>query len=106
MHFTCLNHLLVMMFGQLSNRDYRIFEDFAFYMMKEVCEKRISDILNILGKKYVFDSTTISICFTTFSLAEFRRKKSGVKVHVFYNVEAQIPKDPPYRLVLYYLSQD
>ena len=23
-----------------QNRDYRIFEDFAFYMMKEACEKR------------------------------------------------------------------
>lgn len=23
-----------------QNQDYRIFEDFAFYMMKETCEKR------------------------------------------------------------------
>jgi len=33
-----------------QSRDYRIFEDFAFYMMEEACEKRISNILNISGK--------------------------------------------------------
>ena len=58
-HFTCWNQLLAMMFGQLSNRDYRIFEDFAFYMMKEACEKRTTNILDIPEKKYAFDSTTI-----------------------------------------------
>lgn len=30
-----------------QNRDYRIFEDFAFYMMKEACEKRSTHILDI-----------------------------------------------------------
>ena len=30
-----------------QTRDYRIFEDFAFYMMKEACEKRETNILNI-----------------------------------------------------------
>ena len=28
-----------------QNRDYRIFEDFAFYIMKEACEKRVTNIL-------------------------------------------------------------
>ena len=28
-----------------QNRDYRIFEDFAFYMMKEACEKRTTNAL-------------------------------------------------------------
>lgn len=30
-----------------QNRDYRIFEDFAFYMMKEACEKRSTNLLDI-----------------------------------------------------------
>ena len=47
-----------------QTRDYRIFEDFAFYMMKEACEKRETNILNIPGKKYAFDSTTIPLCLT------------------------------------------
>ena len=44
-----------------QNRDYRIFEDFAFYMMKEACEKRTTNILDISGKKYAFDSTTTTV---------------------------------------------
>ena len=46
--------------GDTANqtRDYRLFEDFAFYMMKEACKKRETSILNIPGKKYAFDSTT------------------------------------------------
>ena len=65
-----------------QNRDYRIFEDFAFYMMKEACEKRATNILDIPGRKYAFDSTTIPLCLATFPWAKFRRKKGGVKAHV------------------------
>ena len=74
-----------------QNRDYRIFEDFAFYMMKEACEKRTSNILDIPGKKYAFDSTTIPLCLATFPWAKFRRKKGGVKAHVLYDIETQVP---------------
>ena len=74
-----------------QNRDYRIFEDFAFYMMKEACEKRATNLLDIRGKKYAFDSTTIPLCLSTFPWARFRRKKGGVKAHVLYDIEAQVP---------------
>ena len=74
-----------------QTRDYRIFEDFAFYMMKEACKKRETNILNIPGKKYAFDSTTIPLCLATFPWAKFRSKKGGVKAHVLYDVEAQVP---------------
>lgn len=74
-----------------QNRDCRIFEDFAFYMMKETCEKRTTNILNIPGKKYAFDSTTIPLCLSTFPWAKFRSKKGGVKAHVLYDIDAQVP---------------
>lgn len=74
-----------------QNRDYRIFEDFAFYMMKEACEKRSTHILDIPGRKYAFDSTTIPLCLATFPWAKFRKKKGGVKAHVLYDIEAQLP---------------
>ena len=74
-----------------QNRDYRIIEDFAFYMMKEACEKRTTNILDIPGKKYAFDSTTIPLCLATFPWAKFRRKKGGIKAHVLYDIEAQVP---------------
>lgn len=74
-----------------QNRDYRIFEDFAFYMMKEACEKRATHIMDIPGRKYAFDSTTIPLCLATFPWAKFRSKKGGVKAHVLYDIEAQVP---------------
>ena len=74
-----------------QNRGCRIFEDFAFYMMKEDCEKRTTNILNIPGKKYAFDSTTIPLCLSMFPWAKFRSKKGGVKAHVLYDIDAQVP---------------
>ena len=36
-----------------QNRDYRIFEEFAFYMMTQAREKRATDIFKLGGKVYV-----------------------------------------------------
>ena len=74
-----------------QNRDYRIFEDFAFYMMKEACEKRATNILDIPGRKYAFDSTTIDLCLSVFEWAKFRKHKGGIKMHTLYDVEAEVP---------------
>ena len=74
-----------------QNRDYRIFEDFVFFIMKEASDKRATHILDIEGKKYAFDSTTIPLCLATFPWAKFRSKKGGVKAHVLYDIEAQVP---------------
>lgn len=48
------------------NRDYRIFEKFAFYMMAQAKEKRAADIFKLGGKIYAFDSTTIPLCLSVF----------------------------------------
>lgn len=60
-------------------------------MMKEACEKRETNILNIPVKKYAFDSTTIPLCLATFPWAKFRSKRGRVKAHVLYDIEAQFP---------------
>lgn len=52
-------------------------------MMKEICEKRVTNILDISGKKYAFDSTMIPLCLATFPWAEFSKKKGGVKAMFF-----------------------
>ena len=74
-----------------QNRDYRIFEEFAFYMMTQAREKRAADIFKLGGKVYAFDSTTIPLCLSVFWWAKFRKKKGGVKAHVLYDLEAQVP---------------
>ena len=74
-----------------QNRDYRIFEEFAFYMMDLARSKRAMDIFKLKGKVYAFDSTTIPLCLSVFWWAKFRKKKGGVKAHVLYDLESQVP---------------
>ena len=128
-HFTCWNQLLVMMFGQLcnreslrdltnavaahqkkcyhlgfgkhvsktnlayanSNRDYRIFEEYAYYLIAKARKKRATDIFQLGGNVYAFDSTTIDLCLSVFWWAKFRKHKGGIKVHTLYDVETQVP---------------
>jgi len=128
-HFTCWNQLLVMMFGQLcnreslrdlttaiaahqsksyhlgfgknvsktnlayanSNRDYRIFEDYAYYLVEQARKKRATDIFKLGGNVYAFDSTTIDLCLSVFWWAKFRKRKGGIKVHTLYDIETQVP---------------
>ena len=128
-HFTCWNQLLVMIFGQLcnreslrdltnavaahqkkcyhlgfgkhvsktnlayanSNRDYRIFEEYAYYLIAEARKKRATDIFQLGGNVYAFDSTTIDLCLSVFWWAKFRKHKGGIKVHTLYDVETQVP---------------
>lgn len=75
-----------------QDRDCRIFEDFAYHMIAEAQRKRATDIFKLGGNVYAFDSTTIDLCLSVFWWAKFRKKKGGVKAHVLYDVEAQVPK--------------
>ena len=74
-----------------QNRDYRIFEDFAFYMMEQARKKRVTDVFKLKGNVYAFDSTTIPLCLSIFWWAKFRKKKGGIKAHVLYDLESQVP---------------
>ena len=74
-----------------QNRNYRIFEEFAFYMMDLARSKCAMDIFKLKGKVYAFDSTTIPLCLSVFWWAKFRKRKGGVKAHVLYDLESQVP---------------
>lgn len=73
-----------------QNRDYRIFENFAFFMMEQARKKQATDIFKLKGHVYAFDSTTIPLCLSIFWWAKFRKKKGGIKAHVLYDLEAQV----------------
>jgi len=128
-HFTCWNQLLVMIFGQLSNRDslreliisldahsqksyhlgfsksvtrsnlakanesrdYRIFEELAYYLIGIARKKLSNDDFEVKGKVYAFDSTTIDLCLSVFWWANFRKTKGGIKIHTLYDITTQIP---------------
>jgi len=123
-HFTCWNQLLVMIFGQLSNRDslreliisldahsqksyhlgfgksvtrsnlakanesrdYRIFEELAYYLIGNARKKLSNDDFEVKGKVYAFDSTTIDLCLSVFWWANFRKTKGGIKIHTLYDI--------------------
>ena len=74
-----------------QDRDYRVFEDFAFYMMDQARRKRIDHIFKLNGNVYAFDSTTIPLCLSVFWWAKFRKRKGGVKVHFLYDLETSVP---------------
>lgn len=74
-----------------QDRDYHIFEEYAYYLVNEARKKRVADIFKLEGNVYAFDSTTIDLCLSVFWWAKFRKKKGGIKVHTLYDVETQIP---------------
>ena len=73
-----------------QNRDYRIFEEFAFYIMTQAREKRATDIVKLGGKVYAVDATTRPLCLSVFWWAKFPKKKGGIKAHVLYDLETQV----------------
>ncbi|MBP8023169.1 MAG: IS4 family transposase [Paludibacter sp.] len=128
-HFSCWNQLLVMMFGQLSNRDNlrglilvieahsqkkfhlgfgknvtrsnlseaneernsKIFEDYAYYLIDIARKRRANNNFEIEGKVYAFDSSTIDLCLYVFWWAKFRTTKAGIKLQTLYDITTQIP---------------
>jgi hypothetical protein len=74
-----------------ANRDYRIFEEFAYRVVAEAQRCRATEIIKLGGNVYAFDSTTIDLCLSVFEWALFRKTKGGIKVHTLYDIEIQIP---------------
>ena len=78
----------------LKMRSYKIFED-TFYIMLaklnnargEMKDKRFKFKMPVVS----FDSTTIGLCLSLFEWAEFRKTKSGIRLHVMYNNKNQLP---------------
>ena len=74
-----------------QDRDYHIFEEYAYCLVSEARQKRINHIFKLGCNVYAFDSTTVDLGLSVFWWAKFRKKKGGVKVHTLYDAETQIP---------------
>ena len=74
-----------------ENRDYHIFEKFAYKMIDIAQKKRLTREFEIEGRFYAFDSTTIDLCLSFFWWAKFRKAKSGIKIHTLFDIATQIP---------------
>ena len=71
-----------------EQRNYRIFEEYATFMIAEAHKRRINKIFGLDGHVYTFDSTMIDLCLSVFEWAKFRKHKGGIKLHTLYGIEA------------------
>lgn len=76
-----------------ETRDARIFEEFAYILIKTARDKRssIDRDFCVDNNVYAFDSTTISLCLSTFWWTKFHHGKGGIKVHTLYDVTTDVP---------------
>jgi Transposase DDE domain/Domain of unknown function (DUF4372) len=74
-----------------ERRNYRIFEEFAYFLIELARKKLANNDFEIEGKVYAFDSTTIDLCLSVFWWASFRKTKGGIKLHTLYDITTQIP---------------
>ena len=73
-----------------EQRDCRIFEEFAYYMIEQAKQK-FANNTPIAVDIYAYASTTIYLCITLFDWAKFRRAKGGIKVHTLFDIATGIP---------------
>jgi len=74
-----------------ESRDYRVFEELAYFLIDIARKKLSNDDFEVKGKVYAFDSTTIDLCLSVFWWAKFRKAKGGIKIHTLYDITTQIP---------------
>lgn len=74
-----------------ESRDYRVFEELAYYLIDIARKKLSNDDFEVKGRVYAFDSTTIDLCLSVFWWAKFRKTKGGIKIHTLYDITTQIP---------------
>ena len=76
-----------------EHRDWRIFADFAqgLIQMARGLYQHEPLAVELDEAVYAFDSTTIDLCLTLFPWAQFRRRKSAVKLHTLLDLRGSIP---------------
>src|SRR5208282_5795885 len=76
-----------------EHRDWRIFAEFAQVLVGIARDLYRDEPLGVdLSETvYAFDSTTIDLCLSLFPWAQFRRRKSAVKLHTLLDLRGSIP---------------
>ncbi len=77
-----------------ESRDWKIYQDFAHYLIKIVRPLYVDDnefTLELDNTVYALDSSTINLCLTTFYWAKFRKNKGAVKMHTLLDLRGNIP---------------
>ncbi|MEZ4686433.1 MAG: IS4 family transposase [Bacteroidia bacterium] len=76
-----------------KQRDWRIFADFAQYLMQEAATLYTDSEARQFFEESVFalDSSLIRLCIDVFGWAHYRKTKAAVKMHVMIDVQTAIP---------------
>jgi len=74
-------------------RDWRIYADFARVLIAQARALYQHEAFGVdLDETvYAFDSTTVDLCLALFPWAQFRRRKSAVKLHTLLDLRGNIP---------------
>ncbi len=76
-----------------ENRDWRIYADLAAVLIGHARQLYGNEDFGVRLEQtvYAFDSTTIDLCLSLFPWAQFRRRKSAVKLHTLIDLRGNIP---------------
>ena len=74
-----------------QDRDYRIFEEFAFYLVGEARKRCYNDSFELGAMSMLSTPQPLTFVYRSSGGWEFRKKKGGLKVHTLYDVETLIP---------------
>jgi len=77
-----------------ETRDWRIWSEFADYLILQVRPKYIEEnnfSLELDHTVYALDASTIDLCLRLFPWAKFRKKKAAVKLHTLMDIRGDIP---------------
>lgn len=77
-----------------ENRNWRIYADFAKYLIQLVrplYQNKNDFDLDLKNTVYALDSTTIDLCLNLFKWAKFRKHKGAIKLHTLLDLRGDIP---------------
>jgi len=78
-----------------ERRDWRIWADLAAVLIRRAnrlyADEPLGLEVNIPGKVYALDATTIDLCLSLFDWAPFRSTKAAIKLHTLLDLRGAIP---------------
>ena len=78
-----------------ETRDWRIFQDFALRLIDQankLYSKENQLDMNLKGRVFALDSTTVDLCLDVFWWASFRSTKAAIKVHTLLDLKTSLPE--------------
>lgn len=78
-----------------ESRDWRIYQDYALKLIDQAKKMYEGDSqleVNLKGRVFALDSTTVDLCLEVFLWAPFRSTKAAIKIHTLLDLKTSIPE--------------